>query len=328
MRSFLAAVGFLVAGWAVSAAEPAYPHIWSPRQVIELAGVRPNGTVPVEFILQNLGDATLHLGKITANCGCTVVELAEREIPPRGEVKLKVIYTAGPYQERGSKRIKVESDDPRRPVLHLTLKVRVQADLDWQPRQVYLEWPVPENTTGRITLTGLGTEPIHLGRVSAEGGFLQARIEANDARETVVLFNLPPEAAYRPQDVIRIETSSSDYPVVQVPVYFQKPSLLTLTPARVSLWMHAGDAPPVRRLVISRKDGQPIAIQSVTPSHPRLRATVVQQSGSSVIVEVTLAPAVPAGPCDGSLRIVTDAETVNVNIPCQVVARGQTPSAP
>jgi hypothetical protein len=316
-----------VAG-CLAAAEPIAPHIWSSRQVIDLAPVRPNATAQAEFIIQNLGEATLHLGRVTTTCGCTVVELTSHEVPPRGEVKLKVLYTAGPRPERSSKYIDVENDDPRHPKIRLVLKVRVQADMNWDPQHITLDWPVPDNFTGRITFTGYGTEPVHLANVVAEQGWLRPRIEANDSQEALVLFTLPEKAEFRRQDVIRVETNSKDYPLVEIPVYFQKPSLLTLTPARVSLWMHTDDPPPVRRLAISRKDGKPLTILTVTPSHPGLLAKIVQATGPSAILEITLGRGVAAGPCDGYIRVVTDCETIDVNIPCEVVLREKAPTTP
>jgi hypothetical protein len=328
MRRILAVL--LALGWAGAAlaeGEAPYPNIWSPKQVLDIGVVRPNTKTDCEFSIQNLGEAPLHLGRVTTTCGCTLVELSAREIPPRGEAKLKVQYTSGPVQERTQKHIKVESDDPRRPVLTFTLKVRVLADMSWQPQEVHLDWPVPDSFTGRITFTASGTDPVRLGAVAAEQGFLQTRIDANDARQAVVLFTLPPGAAFRTQDVIRIETGSRDFPEVRVPVYFQKPSPFNLTPGRISLWMHAGDEPPVRRFTLGRKDGQPVKIRSVTPSHKRLMAVVVEDGGGAAILEVTLRPGVEAGPCDGSLHIVTDAGELDVNIACDVVNRGKTPDA-
>jgi hypothetical protein len=329
MRRILAVL--LALGWAGAALagdEARFPHIWSPKQVLDIGVVRPNAKADCEFSIQNLGEVPLHLGKVTTTCGCTLVELSAREIPPRGEAKLKVQYTAGPVQERAQKHIKVESDDPRRPVLTFTLKVRVLADLNWQPQEIHLDWPVPDNFTGRITFTSSGPDPVHLGAVTAEQGFLQARLEANDAREALVLFTLPPGAAFRTQDVIRIETGSRDFPEVRVPVYFQKPTPFKMSPGRISLWMHAGDEPPVRRFTLSRKDGQPVRIRSVKPSHQRLMAVVVEDGGSDAVIEVTLRPGVEAGPCDGSLHVVTDAGELDVNIACDVVDRGKTPNAP
>ncbi len=330
MRRILAAVSLALAwaGAVLAAGEAVYPHIWAPREVLDLGVVRPNGKADCEFSIQNLGEAPLHIGNVKTTCGCTVAELSAREIPPRGEAKLRVQYTAGPLQERASKRIKVESDDPRRPVLTLTLKVRVLADMDWEPKAVYLDWPVPDNFTGRITFTGNGTEPVRLADVVAEQGFLQPHIEINDAREAVVLYTLPPKAAFRSQDVIRIGTNSRDYPEVRIAVNFQKPSLFSVVPGRISLWTHRGDEPPIRRFTISRKDGQPFRVSSVTPSHKRLMAVIVEDGGSAATLEVTLRPGVEAGPCDGFLHIVTDAGELDVNIACEVVIREKAPKAP
>lgn len=330
MRRFPAAILLALAwaGMALAEGGAVFPHIWSPKDVLDLGVVRPNARADCEFSIQNLGEAPLHIGEIKTTCGCTLVELSAREIPPRGEAKMRVQYTAGSQQERTQKHIKVESDDPQRPVLTFTIKVHVLADMDWQPQAVYLDWPVPDNFTGRITFTSTGTEPVHLGGIVAEQGFLQPRVEVNDAREAVVLYTLPPKAAFRSLDVIRIVTSSRDFPEVRVAVYFQKPSTFAVSPGRISLWMHHGDEPPVRRFTISRKDGQPLRIRSVTPSHQRLRAVVVEDGGSAAILEVTLRPGVEPGPCDGYLHVVTDAGELDVNIACDVVIREKAPTAP
>ena len=330
MSRILAAVLLALAsvGAALAAGEPAFPHIWTPKEVLDLGVVRPNAKASCEFSIQNLGEVPLHIGNVKTTCGCTVVELSAREIPPRGEAKLRVQYTAGPLQERAQKHIKVESDDPRHPVLNLTIKVRVLADMEWQPQAVYLDWPVPDNFTGRISFISNSPEPVHLGSVVAEQGYLRPHIEINDAHEAVVLYTLPPKADFRSQDVLRIGTNSRDFPEVRIAVNFQKPSPFSVTPGRVSLWMHRGDEPPVRRFVISRKDGQTFHVRSVTPSHQRLMAVVVEDGGNAATLEVTLRPGVEAGPCDGWLHIVTDAGDLDVNVACEVVIREKAPTAP
>jgi hypothetical protein len=318
---------FLFAGLlGLAAAAAGTPRVSVPEAILDLGTVRPGSVTAGQFVIRNTGDAPLRILDITAHCGCTVAELSDRVIPPGGRVPLAVTFTAGTKQEDVAKHIDVGTNDPVTPRVTLLIHARVAGDLDWEPRTVNLDWPVAPDYVGRIVFRAPAVaEPK---RVYDETGLLRTEWRRLPGEGWEVLFRLPAGAGYSRTATVCVESDSRDFPLAKVPVYFQKPSLLRVTPSRASFWLRDGAAPPVRRLTITRKDGQPLKVLRAEPSRDYLLVRVVEAAGAAAVLEVTLRNGVAPGPCDANLHIVTDVEELWLNIPCKVVPRAESQKGP
>ncbi len=307
----------VIAGLSLAHAAAGAPRIEAMNSILELGTVRPGSETPGRFVILNTGDAPLHILNVTSHCGCTVAALAAKTIPPGGQVHLSVTFTAGSGPEQVSKHIDLTTDDPVTPKLTLFVQATVKVDLDWSPRTLNLDWPVPKDFEGRIVFRA--ADGIAPRRVYDPTGFLQTEWRALPGEGWEVVFRLSDGAEFRGVTTLCVESNSRDFPLAKVPIYFQKASLLRLTPGRTSFWVREGETAPVRRITIARKDGRPLKVMRVEPSRDYLIVTVVQAAGEAVAIEVTLKGGLSVGPCDGFLHIVTDAEEFWMNIPCKVV---------
>ncbi|MFQ6069412.1 MAG: DUF1573 domain-containing protein [Candidatus Aminicenantales bacterium] len=88
------------------------------------------------FKFTNAGDETLVIEKVRSSCGCTAVLVSARKIAPGAKGELKATFNTSGFQGKVSKYVYVESNDPRKRQVTLT----ISAEIEVPPRpQIQLE---------------------------------------------------------------------------------------------------------------------------------------------------------------------------------------------
>jgi hypothetical protein len=126
------------------------------------------------FQFTNTGDAALVIEAIKPTCGCTAVDLPQREYAPgeRGVLQFDFDPTA-PGQQR--KYIDVLSNDPARPLVRLTIAAEVQAFIVVRPRTLDLG-VIPYREEHRATVTvSCGDGDFSFRNVRATNKYVTAR---------------------------------------------------------------------------------------------------------------------------------------------------------
>ncbi len=118
------------------------------------------------FHFTNNGRATT-IRKIETSCGCTTAKLDKMTYAPGESGVIRAMFKIGSLTGTQIKTIKVFTDDPDQPEVHLTLKVIIPELLRITPRLVFWrpnEKPEPRTIDVTVTqdkpikLTGLKTE--------------------------------------------------------------------------------------------------------------------------------------------------------------------------
>jgi hypothetical protein len=97
------------------------------------------GTVPVntkvkhDFTLTNKGKSDLYLRKVSASCGCTVVQPSKTVIPPGESTVIMVTYNTQGRSGADKKAITVITNDPRKSKSILWIKATVEKPLSPTP---------------------------------------------------------------------------------------------------------------------------------------------------------------------------------------------------
>jgi len=89
--------------------------------------VSGNSKVEHEFVLTNKGKSDLYLRKVSASCGCTVVQPSKTSIPPGDSTHIKVTYNTQGRSGADKKAITVITNDPRKSKSILWIKAFVEA---------------------------------------------------------------------------------------------------------------------------------------------------------------------------------------------------------
>ena len=90
---------------------------------------------PVQWLLENRGDADLVIDHTRATCGCTVVQLDEKEkvIPPGASLTFKAEFNTTARRGAQTKTVSVYSNDPAEPVLKLEFSALVEMLFEVRP---------------------------------------------------------------------------------------------------------------------------------------------------------------------------------------------------
>jgi hypothetical protein len=121
----------LVALLALPAWSAASPKISLDKESYDYGPVQYGHTVTQEFTVTNTGDQTLVIQRLRSSCGCTKAIKGSKSIPPGGKTKVVASFnTNGLSPGRKRQSIFVDSNDPERPSVRLTLRADVVRELD------------------------------------------------------------------------------------------------------------------------------------------------------------------------------------------------------
>jgi len=136
-RTRLAVTLAALVGIASIASAAELPKIHVDKPVLEVGRVIAGDVVPLQWRIENQGDADLFILRTQASCGCTVVDLKDkdRRIPPGGHLDLEAKFsTVGRAGEQG-KQVTVYSNDPDHPQVELEFHAYIDRLFEVIPSQ-------------------------------------------------------------------------------------------------------------------------------------------------------------------------------------------------
>jgi hypothetical protein len=196
----------------------------APRAVpvaksFDFGEVPPKTRVEHRFEIANRGDQILEIEPAGTSCGCTASLTAADTVVPGATgavtVTLDTEERTGPRQAW----VRVKTNDPLEPELHLSLHGRVAGDVVVKPELLYLGRVGPgEKGSGTVEVE-LTSASVGISSVRSLSERLQVRAErlAEPARGVRLFVTLPPQGTRgRINDRIVIETSSKTQPEVEI----------------------------------------------------------------------------------------------------------------
>lgn len=106
------------------------PRISFDTETYDYGTVRYGMSVSKRFLVKNTGDQLLIIKKVEADCGCTNTVVGSQELPPGETSEIVAEFdTTGLSPGRKKKHVYVESNDPDRPSVTLTLLADVIREL-------------------------------------------------------------------------------------------------------------------------------------------------------------------------------------------------------
>jgi hypothetical protein len=294
----------------IAAAEGGPPRIEIDRTTVDLGEMKIGAVREMTFEIRNGGGSPLEISEIQSTCGCTVAELARRQIPPGEGTELLITFTAPRQREISYKYLFVLSNDPQNPKMRLSVRANVVTDLEWEPHLFKLEWPLKDGHQEEIRLTSLGGNPLQIKEVRSDKGLVIPRVATAEDREAVVTFAIDPTADFQQSDTIHIVSSSEDFPEISVPVYFRRESQLVILPQHLFFQKRIGEEAPWRYLRISRRDGEKLNVKSVQSTIDFFKCEIIENHAPTCLIKVFFTGDMTPGRYDSYLNIITDVEDV------------------
>lgn len=185
------------------------------------------GELQATIEIQNGGDSVLKIDRVQPGCGCTTSPIDKNVLAP-GEIgKISVKLDARNRSGALHKIITVYSDDPKNPSKVINLKADIKPVLEFRPTEWFLVngASVGSETASSVRVVNTGEAPFTIFPPElASGNFkvrfnLKEKQELQPGQEVEVTAYITPAAVGAMSGVIKLKTSTKEYPVKELTVY-------------------------------------------------------------------------------------------------------------
>lgn len=294
------------------------PKLEIPEMVVEPPAVAKGETMAADFVIKNTGTAPLEISEVRPACGCTVASF-DKVIPPGGSGTIHAVVDTKNLSGGSARTITVFSNDPMNPRSELTVMVKVEEYLTFNPGFARF-------TQGQGFKPGsvkqLFTSPLFddLKILSVESPYPFMKVEHREATPeerkpeikgrqhvvTVILdYDAAPVGALNSQ--VLVHTNHPKQPIGRLTVSgFVRPRV-HVTPPLIQFGELDASAPTTARLLVQNFTPQPLHVTKVEQGLAGGEATFkVSEEGKKYYVELTLPSGLAKGPFSTELKIHTD----------------------
>ena len=168
-------------------AEEAAPKIVFEKEVYDFGQIAPRTKNNCEFKFTNAGRGPLKIEKIKSSCGCTVPELTKKEYASGESGSIKVAYRTGSHPGSRKRYITVPSNDKARPTVRLTIKARIVAKVDYEPKSMKLLLNKENAGCPKITLRSVDEQAFSIKHIKSTGNCISAEFDPSVKARRFVL---------------------------------------------------------------------------------------------------------------------------------------------
>ena len=303
---------------AAPATAPA-PKLVAVESVKDVGKVAKGEKVKVDFELRNDGPVDLLLSEVRPTCGCTVASFDAR-IAPGAVGKIHAEIDTVDFAGAIAKTITVLSNDPVQPRITLTIKARVEPQINAFPgyaRFVHVQNQAP--VTVKQWLWTDNFEDLKVLEVKSPYKFVQAtfrpatveerRPEAPSPNQWIIETTIQPDAEVGAlRDFLVVKTNHPKQKELRLAMTgFVRP-LLSVTPLVADFGtLELSAASQDLSLVLVNFGEAAIEIQGVTASVAGVEAKIKPiEAGRRWEVKLTLTGKMPKGRIDATVKIETD----------------------
>jgi hypothetical protein len=308
MRTFSA---LLLAPTLVAQAPVQEPSLRFDKTHHDFGKISADKRVSAKFKVSNPGKATLNITNINPSCGCTSTMLGKWSLAPGESSELEANFD--PKGNRGvvRKSIQVTSNDPKNPVVTLTMEAEVVQAIMASTTAVFFT-DVPRSTPRKaiVRLASGNGQSVQVADVKIPGApyFTSAvRPEGQDAvLELTFDGRQVPPGQLRGVDAITIWTNNPGQPTVNVTAQWELKSFVNAKPDRVT-WVDSAGKEYRGPLTLSHAEGKVFTITGVKSSNPLIKVEgITKKSAASHDLQVVLSASAKAGSVNERLTFTTD----------------------
>lgn len=283
-----------------------------------------------DFVFTNTGGATLTINHIHAPCGCTAVAGWTREVPPGGTGRIPIEFNSANFLGTVFKTATVSSNDPEQPATVLQLRASIWKPVEVQPMFAVIN--VPPDAAGPLSATvrvaNQLEEPLTVFPPESNLPHFRARFATNTpGREfSLIIETVPPLPPGNTQGQITFRTSSTNAPVINLPVIAVVQPALTVSPPHLTLPAELPTPPPPYVITIRNQAAQPLSLSDAASSSPVVQVALREvESGRQFELEATFPPNFELPPGE---RIEITARTSLASQPVITIPVNQFPRPP
>jgi hypothetical protein len=277
------------------------PRIQFASTLFDFGKVAAGQQVRNDFVFTNTGDAVLEVTGVYPSCGCTTAGPWSRKVEPGKTGTIPLVFNSSRFNGGVTKTATVACNDKEHPQVMLQIKGTVWKPIDVNPQMAVLT-VVPDaesNAPAMVTITSGLDEPITLSDPRVTNSAFAAElktIKPGKEFELIIRAVAVPAGQGNPQTTIGIQTSSTNVPMIEVPVLaIVQPALIVMpqqitlppgplaTPFSVSLTVRCNGVQPVTLSEPAiNASGVELEIKDVAPGH-QFAVTATFPAGFQVI---------------------------------------------
>jgi len=283
------------------------PKIAFEKEVCDFGEVGPGTTKTCEFKFTNTGNSPLEITDIEKCCG-VVAKLGKRKYVPgeSGILKVQPRFGAGPGS--WSRRVYVNSSDKERPRVALTIKAKIVAKVDWEPKRLKFSPKKDEAGCPKITLRCLDNQLFSITGFKSTGDCITVDY---DPLVEATKFILQPKIDLEKlrkglSGVINISLTHPDFDTVTI--VFDVLPKFTISPPTIVVFDATPNKPLVRKVWVVNNTGEDFEVESTSSRNNIVKVLGQERVGKGYLLEVEVTP--PA--IEGGRKMFTDVLSVNI----------------
>lgn len=179
--------------------EPVEPEVAQPvpkialeKVVYDFGEIGTDSTNQAKFTFENAGTAPLKIVRVKSCCGVSTSGVKAGQVYEPGEKgALKLVYRAGSHPGEMNRKLYLQSNDPERDVVTLTLKAKIVRRVEYEPKRLRLFLREENAGAGEITLSSIDGRPFSIRGFRATANSIAAQF---DPAVEATRFVLQPQA--------------------------------------------------------------------------------------------------------------------------------------
>jgi len=196
------------------------PKIQFSETTFDFGKAKPTDTLKHEFIVTNVGSATLEITAVQPGCGCTTAGTWDRLIEPGKTGKIPIQLNPISFSGPVSKGVTITCTDPAQPSHYLHILATVWRPIDVQPQYAYFMPVLGEETneTKVVKIVNNMDEDIKLDPPTSASQMFTTELKTirpgKEFELSITYLGVVSNAS--PQGNITINTSAASMPVINV----------------------------------------------------------------------------------------------------------------
>lgn len=305
------------------AVTPPRPRIEVDEPEKDAGMIQPGHHAAFSFAIRNTGQMPLEIRKVSPDCGCVVADF-DRTIPPGGIGTVRATLKTGSRRGQLVKHLKVESNDPEKPFVALTMSARVFEPISIFPGdQILLPLMPNRMAMVEVVVRCNEPEPLEIQKVEVSDPTLQVRLlpiapgapaadrsreaQQPDRRLEIVVPKTASPKAFDATVTLHVNRPAKPKIVLHV-VGYPHTSVVANPPRLYFGEILPGDRLPIQRVITLFRRGGSFQVLSVTTQDPalELRVETGPEGGDLADVRVFYRGGWQPGEVSGVITIRTD----------------------
>jgi hypothetical protein len=265
------------------------------------------------YKFNNTGKGSLKVDSVRTSCGCTAALVTAETVAPGAEGDIKVTFKTAGKKGDQAKRITVRSNDPKNPIVTLTIKGKVKVELDVTPDTIFFgQIKKNQGLQREIKIMPSNQKDFKIESIKSSSEFITTTMDKYKEAEMTgykVMVNLSEKM--KPGSVsesITINTNNTKKPQIKISISGRILGDIVVTPTSLSFVSSAMDVKNIRRLVVVNDGPTPMKIEKVIIDKPEFSYEIKEVTeGKQIEIEVTFKPTTKTDPrISTPLKIITN----------------------